>query len=150
MEKNRGTHIIGLAASKAYAQIVGYLSEIESVSFARYSIPPFIAERASLSLNERQIVDAALAKRVDNWFSYLEIILEMAIKSNTPVTGIMRAVSYHQPHPQERIHLSRKEIASGMIEELCAQKEHQPFAIYSRVKLRSGLYRHVPLLVSSP
>lgn len=140
-------HLVGVTAPLAYSAIIAQMLAIEAVSFASYSIPPLIQDRASLEPTETQLVDKAAELRKDEWFSYLEVLLNMIAREECDVTGILNAIEFHQPHPSDRVWLSRRAILEGKLVALCNNAvERSPIAVFSRIRTKSGEDRHIPLL----
>lgn len=139
--------LLGKPAPELYTGLVALLPAVQEVAIAEYTPPPPIQQRASLSEQEKRLVVAAAEARVNLWFSYLEIVLEMSAKADHPVEGILNSIDYHQEHTSGRTWLSREDVLSGQLIQTCASaSQAEPLAFFSKVKADSHGGKNVPLL----
>lgn len=138
--------IIGAPAYTAYEYVINSIDEIAAVYVGEYELPPLIQARATLSLHEKNLIEKAADIRNYQWFSFQQILLELVAKDNGSYERILDAVFYHQPHPNNKRRLTRKDIQRGSLAEIATQHSRNPMAIYSLVETQDGKKRHMPLL----
>lgn len=145
--KNDFNKLLGLNAPVAYTEIILLISKIMEICVFAYNPPPKIQDRSKLTKSELRLVEEAAQFRKDNWYSYLEILLELAAKANFPTNGIIDAVSFHQKHPIERIYLNKDDLSKGKLIDICTKASFKtPLALSSRITTTNKLQMHIPLL----
>lgn len=140
-------NLLGMPAPEVYTALIASWSHVREVAIAKYTTPPPIQKRARLSTEEQRLVEMAAQSRENGRLSYLEILLEMCVKADHTIDGILDAVAYHQPHTENRKWLSKEDVLDGKLISLCeSSSSNTPLAVLSRVKVDSGTSCHIPLL----
>lgn len=147
MNSNKSLDIIGLNAPEAYTEIILSMEEIDSFCLLKYSLPPTVENRAELSKTELFFVEKAKVIRKNNRLSYLEILLELCVDSETLPSGIISALNFHQKHSLDRYWIDRNSLKDGKLINLCSNLDiNKPLAICSKVKTFDGSVMNIPLL----
>jgi len=140
-------NLLGKPAPEVYTALIAELSPVREIAVAEYDPPPPIQKRARLSVEEQRLIELAARARETGRLSYLEILLEMSVKANHKVDGILDAVVYHKRHSESRTWLARQDVLDGQLISLCeSASAGTPIALLSRVKVDSGAFCHIPLL----
>lgn len=140
-------NLLGNPAPEVYTALIASWSQVHEVAVAEYTTPPPIQRRARLSAEEQRLIELAAQSRENGRLSYLEILLEMSVKADHTVDGILDAVAYHQRHAENRKWLSKQDVLDGKLISLCeSASSGTPLAFLSRVKIDSGAFCHIPLL----
>ena len=144
--KNLG-NLLGSDAATAYSQAIPLVTGIDGISILQYACPPPIQTRASLSSGELAIAAEAARTRKTEWFSYLEILLELAAKADFVAKGLLEAVDYHQENPRRRKWFDREQLENGcLVDYVNNSQSKYPLALSSRVRAKGTHSRHIPLL----
>ncbi len=147
LTKNDLSKLLGLYAPEAYSKIILLINEINEICVFAYEPPPNIQDRAQLTNLESKLIEKAVQLRKNNWYSFLEILLELAAKANFPTKGIIDAVYFHQSHPEKRIYLKKDDIENGKLIKICSNASFKtPFALSSKVRTNTKAQMHIPVL----
>ncbi len=139
--------LLGKPAPIFYTDVVELLPAVQEISIAKYTPPPPIQRRATLSDQEILLVNSAAKVRASSSFSFLQILMKMCTEATHPVEGILDSINYHQKHPLERSWVCRESVLNGTLIRLCANAaSNEPLAFFSRVKVGSTEFYSLPLL----
>jgi hypothetical protein len=138
---------LGKPAPEFYTGVVELLPAVQEISIAKYTPPPPIQRRATLSDQEILLINSAIKVRASSSFSFLQILMEMCTEATHPVEGILDSINYHQKSPLVRSWVSRESVLNGTLIKLCASATpDEPLAFFSRVKVESNEFYCLPLL----
>jgi hypothetical protein len=144
---NNLKNMIGCQAAKACSIVLPLIDKLEAIALLQYCPPPSVQARSQLSEKELEITSKAALIRKNNWFSYIEILLELSAKADFVTEGILDAVNYHQGHTKERIWLNKEQIvAEELVRISNADKLKHPVALCSKVSAKENNQLHIPLL----
>lgn len=139
--------VIGCEAAKACSMLFPNIGGLQAVAFMRYTPPPSVQTRAKLSAEELEIANRAAESRKSNWFSYLEILLELSAKAHFVASGLLSAVNYHRCHSPQRIWLDKKESIQECLTTMeRSDSAYDQIALCSKVHTATGKELHIPLL----
>jgi len=139
--------LLGKPAPEFYTDVVKLLPAVQEISIAKYTPPPPIQRRVTLSDQEILLVNLAAKVRASSSHSFLQILMEMCTEATHPVEGILDSINYHQKHPSARTWVCRESVLNGKLISLCANaSSSEPLAFFSRVKVGSNECYSLPLL----
>lgn len=147
MQKDSLLEIIGCDAIHMCAKLLPDLKGVHAISLVRFKQPPTVQSRAHLNSGELAIAKEAAQSRKNNWFSYLELVLELAAKADFISEGLLNAAGYHCPHNSERIRMNLEELQSIQNWPQESKGCHaQQLALCSKVHTYNESELHIPMV----
>ena len=138
--------MIGADTSDVISAILEASPEIESLNVFEYEHPSLIQERLQLTLDEQQLVSAAMELRAHTVMPFWEALLLTCFEKPTGYERIMSEALYHQHHRSSLSRISRQAVAAGQLKK-CARVDYvNPQSLSSLVQVQGGKEMHLVLL----
>lgn len=136
--------LIGLAAANAYTKILLSHCSIQRITVYKYSSPPLLQQRITITSTEQKLIDLALILRKENYLPFWHAIFAACLKSQDFSAELLHAALFHNG-PGEPVDYDRAAIDAGVLEAL-AMSGQKNLGLSSLVQDGTGRVWHLPLL----
>jgi len=136
--------LVGLAAADAYAKILLSPASVQRVSVYKYSSPPLLQQRISITPNEQSLIDEALVLRKDTKLPFWNALFAACLQMQAHSPELIKAAFFHNG-PGEPVAYDRVAIETGILESL-VQSGQRNLGLSSLVQDDRDRIWHLPLL----
>lgn len=136
--------LVGMAAANAYTKILLSHRSIQRIAVYKYSSPPLLQQRITITSTEQNLIDLALAIRKESHLPFWHAIFAACLKSQNFSAELLGAALFHNG-PGEPVDYDREAVDAGVLEAL-AMSGQKNLGLSSLVQDSMDRAWHLPLL----
>lgn len=144
LKKVDAESLVGMAAADAYATILLSHRSVQRITVYKYSSPPLLQQRITITSIEQNLIDSALALRKETHLPFWHALFAACLKRQDFSPELLRAAFFHNG-PGEPVDYDREAIDSGVLEVL-AMSGQKNLGLSSLVRDNMDCAWHLPLL----
>ncbi|MGY3479379.1 primase 1D-like protein [Bradyrhizobium ottawaense] len=144
---NLGTSVIGYEAPRFIELLFRDIQDVDSIKFFRPPSSSPIQQEPMINEQEKLLINQALELRQNLGLPFWDsLFLHLSTHPTSPPVLLKRAL-LHNPQDVDSFHLSRGSCTELRLREIIAQlPRNRVLAISSRLTLKDGSVRHLPML----